>query len=119
MLIFVISFALMFVAMIPAIIAEYRYFMVEYLLAENPELYWKDALKQSSQMMRGNKWATFVLGLSFLGWSLLGACACYVGALFVNPYIEATHAQLYIQLRNQYFPGPVIKQFPDFGEETM
>lgn len=97
-------------ALIPAIIAQYRYYMVEYLLADNPHLRWQDALKQSGAMMQGNKWATFVLELSFLGWLLLGMCACFVGSFFVQPYIEATKAQLYIHLKNQPFT-----QAPDYS----
>ncbi len=92
---------LVFAAMIPAIIAQYRYLMVEYLLAENPYLPWREALNQSKRMMEGNKWAAFVLHLSFLGWMLLGACACGLGILFVNPYVEAANAQLYIYLKNR------------------
>ena len=90
-------------ATIPAFIAQYRYYMVEYLLADDPHLPWQKALKQSGEMMRGNKWATFVLELSFLGWVILGMCACFVGILFVKPYIEATTAQLYIHLKNKPF----------------
>lgn len=41
----------------------------------------------------------WVLDLSFIGWLLLGSLACGMGVLFVNPYVHATHAQLYLVLR--------------------
>jgi uncharacterized membrane protein len=51
--------------------------------------------------MRGNRFRVFVLQLSFLGWLLLGACACGFGTLFVLPYIHQTNAQLYLELSGQ------------------
>ncbi len=40
-----------------------------------------------------------VTELSFIGWYLLGAILCGIGALFVNPYKDATMTQLYLELR--------------------
>ncbi len=87
-----------YAAFIPAVIKTYDYYMVEYLLADDPELTWREALGKSKQMMRGNRFATFILGLSFIGWQLLGILLCGVGAVFVTPYIMATDAQLYLEL---------------------
>ena len=44
----------------------------------------------------GEKWNAFVLDLSFIGWILLSAITCgIVGIFYVNPYREATFAELY------------------------
>lgn len=85
---------------IPGIIKNYEYYMVPYLLAENPDMTWQDARDLSSRMMDGNKFAVWVLELSFLGWDLLGSLLCGVGRAFVAPYKEATYAELYHTLRN-------------------
>ena len=45
--------------------------MVPYLLAENPDMDSKEAFARSKEMMMGEKWNAFVLGLSFLGWQIL------------------------------------------------
>ena len=45
--------------------------MIPYILAENPKIQRKKAFKLSKEMMKGNKWKTFILDLSFLGWELL------------------------------------------------
>ena len=45
--------------------------MIPYILAENPKIQRKKAFKLSKKMMKGNKWKTFILDLSFLGWELL------------------------------------------------
>lgn len=84
---------------VPGIIKAYQYYMVPYILAENPEMPYKQALQLSKEMMNGHKWNTFVLELSFLGWYLLGALCCGIGVFFVNPYTEATLAELYAVLR--------------------
>ncbi len=84
---------------IPGIIKSYSYFMVPYLLAENPGIPPNRAIDMSRQMMDGHKWQMFVLDLSFLGWYLLGALAFGIGMLFVLPYHNTAHAQLYVALR--------------------
>ena len=87
--------------LIPGIIKSYSYRMVPYILADNPNLGADEAITLSRQMMDGNKFSLFVLELSFLGWYLLGALALGIGILFVNPYYNATEAQLYLFLRDR------------------
>lgn len=86
------------IALIPYIMKCYDYYLVDYILAENPDMHWREVLKKSKEMMRGNRWSVFVLNMSFIGWMLLGLCACFIGVLFVDPYIQATDAQLYLEL---------------------
>ena len=88
---------------IPGIIKHYEYYMVPYLLADEPTLDRKEAFRLSKEMMHGNKFDTWVLELSFIGWYLLGVLACFVGVLFVNPYAEATYAELYLRLKEKVF----------------
>mgnify|MGYP006297391159 FL=1 len=52
-------------------------------------------------MTMGEKLDIFVLDLSFLGWYLLGALALGIGVLFVQPYYDATNAELYFKLREK------------------
>ncbi len=85
---------------IPGIVKAFAYSMTPYILAENPNIGYQRALKLSIAMTDGNKGEIFVMGLSFIGWYLLGLVACCVGVLFVNPYFETTMAELYIELRN-------------------
>ena len=73
--------------------------MVPYILADNPKMGADNAITLSRKMMDGNKFELFVLELSFIGWYLLGLLALGVGILFVNPYYNATEAQLYLVLR--------------------
>ncbi len=81
---------------IPGIIKRYSYRMVPYLLADDPTLTGTEAITISRKMMSGHKWRAFVLDLSFLGWQILSALTAeLLGIFYVNPYIQATDAELY------------------------
>jgi len=85
---------------IPGIIKSYEYRMIPYILSENPEISRERAFEISKKMMKGNKWNTFVLDLSFLGWQILsGITIGILGIFYVNPYVESTNAELYGYLR--------------------
>lgn len=86
---------------IPGIIFTYRYMMVPYILAENPDIDPQRALSISRLMMKGNKFRAFFFQLSFIGWWLLGAMACFLGGIFVIPYYTMAETELYYELRNQ------------------
>lgn len=86
---------------IPGIIKFYAYRMVPYILAENPDIGHKRAIKLSDEMTKGEKWDIFVLDLSFIGWFILGAMLLGIGVLFVQPYYDATNVELYLKLREK------------------
>ena len=92
---------------IPGIIKSYEYRMIPYLLAENPDLEWRDAFATSKRMMDGEKWNAFVLDLSFIGWILLSLITLgLVGIFYVNPYKGLTDAALYMALREKISLDP-------------
>ncbi len=97
--IYVLLWSLLFI--IPGIIKSYEYAMVPYLLADNSDMDKDEILNLSRRMMEGNKWDFFVLELSFIGWILLAVSTFnIVGILYVDPYIEATHAQFYLKIKS-------------------
>ena len=93
------NFLWLLLLIIPGIIKFFAYSMVPYILGDNPHIGYRRALELSEKMTEGHKWDMFVLGLSFIGWFLLGLLALGVGTLFVNPYFDATHGELYLVLR--------------------
>ena len=100
-----VFWAVMICATIGAFVSvyfQYCYLMVPYILAENPDMKTMEVLRLSKEMMDGQKWNAFVLGLSFLGWQLLGTLLCGIGTFFVQPYVDATFAELYAVLRGPY-----------------
>lgn len=85
-----------FLLVVPGIIKHYEYLMVPYILAENPDMNQKEVFEISKRMMKGQKWNAFVLDLSFIGWRFLeGITFGIVGFLYVEPYYQATMAELY------------------------
>ncbi|MGI6247840.1 MAG: DUF975 family protein [Acutalibacteraceae bacterium] len=97
---------------IPGIIKIFEYSMVEYILAENPNLNAHEALNLSSRMTDGKKAEIFVFQLSFLGWALLAGLTCGIGVIFLRPYIEASWAELYATLREE----AILKGTVDYEE---
>lgn len=87
--------------MIPAYIKELQYSMVEYILAENPDMSRSKAIGKSKEMMVGNKWAYVKLAISFFGWYVLANTACCIGNFLLMPYIEQTFAQMYLEISGQ------------------
>ena len=83
-------------------IKEYSYKMVEFIVAENPNIKARDAIKMSRAMMNGHKWETFKLDLSFAGWFILQYITLGIAGLFVTPYYVSTYAVLYENLRKEY-----------------
>lgn len=114
---------------IPGIIKAFAYLMVPYILTDNAKIGAKRAIKLSREMMKGHKWRTFVLGLSFINWFIPGIILAIIGviisiasaemaliaiplfvvaaiitgitAFFLAPYINSTYAQLYLILRDK------------------
>lgn len=96
---YVFLWSLLFV--IPGIIKSYSYWMVPYITAANPNLSASRAFEISKKTMNGDKWHTFVLQLSFIGWDLLALLTFGVGYYFLAPYKETTYAELYATLKQK------------------
>jgi len=87
---------------VPGIMKAYSYRMVPFIIKDRPELSTMEVLAESSRMMQGNRWNTFMLDLSFIGWFLLGAVTMNLGNIFwAQPYHASTNAALYQELCRQ------------------
>ncbi len=96
---------------IPGIIKTYSYLMVPYIVAENAGLDKSRIFELSRKMMRGHKWEAFVLGLSFLGWNLLGALTGGILNIFyVSPYQYATYAEFYSALKAEALEKGILME---------
>lgn len=93
----ILLWSLLFI--IPGFIAAFRYRMCFYILADDPEMSVIDAYKQSKEMMNGHKMRLFILGLSFLGWMLLGFITLGIGLIWAMPYYNAAEANFYEELK--------------------
>ncbi|WP_243456494.1 DUF975 family protein [Mobilitalea sibirica] len=83
---------------IPGIIAALSYSMAFYIMEENPSMGILDAIGESKEMMRGNKFRLFCLGLSFIGWLILCVFTFGIGMLWLVPYMNASFAAFYLEV---------------------
>lgn len=85
---------------IPGIVASYKFALMEFVLADNPEMSAREALKESKELMSGNKWRLFCLQLSFIGWYLLGILTLGIAFIWIVPYQQASYAEFYRDVRD-------------------
>ncbi len=88
--------------MIGTIILGLAYTIVPFVIRDNPELSAREALRKSRLMMRGHKWEMFVLQLTFIGWALLCIFTCFIGFLWLEPYIATSLAHFYEDVKAEY-----------------
>ena len=87
---------------VPGIIKAYSYRMVPYILTDHPELTPNEVITRSREMMDGNKWQSFLLDLSFIGWIVLGIVTLGLGLVFwTAPYMQSSNAALYLKLSGE------------------
>lgn len=94
--IFVSLWSLLFI--IPGIIAAISYSQVYFIKLDNPELGFMDVIKKSKDIMNGHKWDYFVLGLSFIGWIIIGIFTLGILYIWLIPYMQVTYANFYNEL---------------------
>lgn len=86
---------------IPGIIKSLSYSMSFYITADNPNIGIKNSLNISKKMMHGYKGKLFMLYLSFIGWAFLCILSLGIGLLWLTPYIQASVANFYAEVRRE------------------
>ncbi len=84
---------------LPIIRAGLSYSQVFYILADNPTTGAYEAIQLSVSMMDGLKWKLFCLGFRFIGWFLLCILTCFIGFLWLYPYMTTSYAHFYDDIR--------------------
>ncbi len=85
---------------VPGIIMSYAYAMTPYIMYDRPDLDSDECIHESKVMMKGHKWKLFCMDLSFIGWILLCILTLGIGFLWLQPYIESSHAKFYDELKS-------------------
>lgn len=116
--IYIMLWSLLFI--VPGIVKSYQYYMIDFILAENPHSSMRESFAKSKEMTRGIKADIFIFDLSFLPWVMLGMFAgsfievmfgglymlAGAGMIFVNPYIIASKVRLYKTMRYIRYGSP-------------
>lgn len=81
-------------------VKRYEYAMIPYILAENPDIEWKEAFKLSKKLAFGEKRRIFALDLiCFVGYILSSFTYNFLNVFVVNPVKECAYAEIYMTLR--------------------
>ena len=84
---------------VPGIILSIGLIMAPYILKDDPQISAMDALMKSWQITKGHKMKLFWLGLSFIGWIILGLMTLGIGFFLIAPYIDTTFAHYYEDIK--------------------
>lgn len=97
-LLFVITYIAFFVF---TFIYSYAIFLFSYYIADsdNENVFAANCVKNSIKMSNGYKFEFFVCQLSFIPWILLSIVTCGILLFFVEPYMLATFAGYYEELK--------------------
>lgn len=92
------------ITIVGGIIKHYEYFMIPYVLAENPNIKRKEAFYLSKQLMDNEKMNLFKLDLSFLGWNILNILTFgLLNIFFLRGYKECIYAEVYMEIRRKKY----------------
>lgn len=87
---------------IPGIYLAFSYLLVPYLLVQRDDLSITDTLRLSRKMMNGHKIDAFVLGLSFIGWGILGTITLGILYIWLYPYMMTTYTKFCLDIIENY-----------------
>ena len=82
--------------------------LANYLLLDYPEMGAMEAMKESLRLMKGNKGRYLYLYLSFLPLTFVCTFTCYIGILWLLPYMQTTLAFFYMDITGE-LDTPVIE----------
>lgn len=101
---FILLWSLLLV--IPGIVKSFSYMLTPYILLDNPQMPVMAAIDESRRLMHGNKWRAFFLGLSFIGWWLLGILTLGLLYFWLVPYQSITMGAFYRAVLREKGPAP-------------
>ncbi len=102
--------------LIPTVMAALSYRLAVYIMLDNRNLSCWQCITLSREMMRGHRWESFVLDLSFLGWALLCAIpvAGFLLMIWITAYQQVVVAGYYDRLMTEFMRrnAPPVEPIP-------
>lgn len=86
------------IGLVIAVIIHLTLYFVYYLILDYPDATVKELLQYCADMMKGHRIKLFYLYASFLPMYALGILSLGIGLLFVEPYVNVTLAQFYLDV---------------------
>lgn len=97
----ILSVVLFIITMVYVSCKSLLYVIAYNISFDNPELSSKKCVLKSAELMKGNRWKYFVLGLSFFGWAILVAFTFGIGILWLMPYMQVSIICFYEKVLNK------------------
>lgn len=97
-LLLVVASLFLVIGMVIAVIIHLSLYFVYYLILDYPDATIKELLQYCADMMNGHRIKLFYLYASFLPMYALGILSFGIGLLFVEPYVNVTVAQFYLDV---------------------
>ena len=92
--------------------------MIPYVLAENPEIKWKEAFKLSKQMTAGDKKRLFAIDLIYgIGYFFSTFTFNLLGVFLLDPLKECAYAEFYMDLREA--KSSVVENIDLLNDEAL
>ncbi|MBO4318873.1 MAG: DUF975 family protein, partial [Treponema sp.] len=113
-LLWVTLWSMLFV--IPGIVKSYSYSQMFFILAENPDIPVRKAMRMSILMTNGHKADLFKLDMSFIGWTILSLLTGGLVELWVGPYRAMAKVNAFHALKEEALRVGVLERY-DFGED--
>ncbi|MCL2400873.1 MAG: DUF975 family protein [Defluviitaleaceae bacterium] len=89
----------------------YSYYYVYEVLHQSENISPIQALRASVRITKGHRWSMFVMGLSFIGWYILGLLTFGILlVVFVNPYFYTSITGHYVEMRKKAIANSVITE---------
>ena len=89
-----------------------------YLLLDNPQMGAIESMKISCRLMKGNKGRYFYISLSFLPLYIACIFTCYIGLLWLEPYMADTRAHFYMDITGE-LDAPSPQEEPPVQEQPI
>jgi uncharacterized membrane protein len=80
------------------LILQMRYGLALYVVADDPSVNARQAIRRSAELMKDNYWRLGLLWLRFIGWQLLCVLTLGIGLLWLAPYFVAATTAFYDDL---------------------
>lgn len=106
------------IASLAGLILSLFFGLSNYLLLDNPQMGAIESMKVSCRLMKGNKGRYFYIILSFIPLSLACVFTCYIGFLWLEPYIANTKAHFYMDITGEP-DDPGAREEPPVQEQPF
>ena len=102
MFIYNLALGLWNLTIIGGVYKYFQYRMIPYILAENPNVRWRDARRLSIEMTNGYKWQMFLTELSCF-YMRLPELVSFAGLLISLPFNATLESEIYFALREKVY----------------